>query len=98
MKYNFTEAVYMTLTGDLCEENRVPGVENLYAEGAPCDRLYREMWDAYLRLLDRLGCKDEDPDVDIIIDSLLRICEIVGHGMYRCGEKFAGQEKSSCAK
>ncbi len=98
MEFNFIDEVYLSLTGDLCEEYRVPGVEDLYAEGAPCDLLYAEMRGAYERLLDRLGCVDDDEDLDIMVRSLSSICEITGHAMYRYGKKFAAQDKTTHAK
>lgn len=89
MKIDFTDAVYLTLIGELSQEYCVPGVENLYAEGAPCDILYRKMREAYERLLDRLGRIDNDPDLDIIVDSLGSISEKTGYAMYRYGSHFS---------
>ena len=98
MKLDFIDEVYYSLTGDLCEEYRVPKVEDLYAQGAPCDLLYREMRDAYERLLDRLGCIDDDEDLDIMVDTMTSICKITSYAMYRCGEKFAALRKPGCGK
>lgn len=88
MKNTFVEAVYLTLTDELLEEYCVPGVENLYAAGKPCDRYYSEMLEAYGRLRQRLNAGDHDPDGEIMIDSMLAICWEVGYAMYRCGAEF----------
>lgn len=93
MEFDFIEQVYLTLTGDLPEELGVPGVEDLFADGKPCDRHYTQMWEAYMRLIDRLGGRDYDDDGEIMINSLLAICEKVGYAMYRCGAMFGNQEK-----
>ena len=98
MKMDFTDALYQTLIGVLCQEYRVPGVEDLYAQGAPCDILYQKMWDAYERLLDRLGRIDDDEDLDIIVDTMTTICKETSYAMYRCGEKFAALRKPGCSK
>ena len=80
-KYSF-EDIYYTLCGDICEECAVPGVENVYAEGSDCDVLYCEMSLAYERLRNRLGVIDEDEDVEIIINNLLRIQHILCEKMF----------------
>lgn len=98
MEFDFIDEVYLSLTGDLCEEYRVPGVEDLYAQGTPCDLLYQEMRDAYERLLDRLGRIDDDEDLDIIVDTMTTICKETSYAMYRCGEKFAALRKPGCSK
>ena len=94
MKLSFIESVYLTLIGELTLDHSVPGVENLFADGLDCDRLYHEMWEAYQHFLDKFGLIDADDDVEIVINSLLRICEIVGYGMYRCGAKFGNLDQA----
>lgn len=94
MAFDFVELVYLSLTGELPLGHAVPGVENLFADGSDCDRLYEKMWEAYQHLLDRLGLVDADDDVEIIIDSLREICEIVGYGMYRYGAKFGSTDNA----
>jgi len=89
MKDKFMEAVYLTLTDELLEEYCVPGVENLFDEGKPCARHYQKMRNAYERLLDRLGRAEDDPDLDIMVDSLRSICKESGYAMYRCGARFS---------
>lgn len=79
------EDIYMTLCGEIEEANAVPGVENAYADGSQCDRLYTDIYQAYQRLCQRLGVEDEDADVEIIIDSLCRIQEILCEKMFHYG-------------
>ena len=81
--------IYFTLIGVMKEEFRVPGVENLFAEGSDCFCWYGEMLDAYAHLCDRLGVEDEDEDVETIISSLMCIEREVGRKMFVYGMKFA---------
>ena len=87
------EDIYFTLTGTMQEQFRVPGVENLFAEGSDCMNCYSEMHAAYERLCDRLGVVDEDEDVEIIIDSLMCIERKVSTKMFEYGMKFALDNK-----
>ena len=81
--------IYFTLTGVMQEQFRVPGVENLFAEGSECMNWYSEMLAAYERLCERLGVLDEDADVEVIIDSLMSIERKVSMKMFEYGMKFA---------
>ena len=83
------EDIYFTLTGTIQEDFRVPGVENLFAEGRECMHRYSEMLAAYERLCDRLGVMDEDEDVEIIIDALMTIERKVSMKMFEYGMKSA---------
>ena len=83
------EDIYCTLTGVMQDEFCVPGVENLFTEGSLCANLYAQMLDAYERLCERLGVKDEDGDVEIIINSLMTIEQNVSKKMFEYGVKFA---------
>ena len=87
------EAIYATLVGVMREEFRVPGVENLFAEGSDCMNWYSDMLDAYERLCDRLGAVDEDKDVEVIICSLRKIEQKVSRKMFEYGMKFALDSK-----
>ena len=80
------EDVYLTLCGEIHDKYAVPGVENAYADGSECDRLYCELCDAYDRLRQRLGVVDEDGDVEIIIGNLLSIQAILCEKMYFYGQ------------
>lgn len=82
------EDIYDTLIGVMNEEHCVPGVENLFIEGSECDCVYSEMLEAYARLRDRLGVQNEDADVEVIINSLLKIERIVAMKMFEYGSKM----------
>ena len=90
MQHSLIASVYDTVTGVLAEAYCVPGVENLFETGKPCDEYYRAMLDAYERLRNRLGCGDDDPDAEIMINAPLSICREVGYEMYRCGMRCVG--------
>lgn len=65
-------------------------VEDEYAEGKPCDELYRCVYEANRRLCERLGV-DEDKDVETIINCMNDISRILSMKMYDYGankEKF----------
>ncbi|MBO5952862.1 MAG: hypothetical protein J6Q53_01865 [Oscillospiraceae bacterium] len=94
MDRKFAEDVYGTLCGLLEEPYQVSGVEDLFAEGCPCEKNYERMRQAYERLTDRLGVVDEDEDLEIMVDSLLQICHDVGIGMYHYGQVFAKEGKA----
>ena len=65
-------------------------IENVFAEGAPVNRLYGEMLDAYGRLSQRLHPgQDDDPDVEVFFFNTLDMCEEVGLKMYRYGRYYA---------
>ena len=83
------EAVYETLIDDLIEPYQIPGVENAFADGSLCDRLYQEVYQANLRLCKRLGQTEADPDVETIINNLLEINKQIGLKMYHYGQTFA---------
>ncbi len=93
MKQDMIENIYNTLMGLLDEEYRVPGVENLFAEGSECMNSYGEMLAAYERLCARLGVVDEDADVEVIINSMRDIERNVSMKMFEYGMKFAQEKK-----
>ena len=86
------EDVYDTLCGLRRKDAGVEGVENLFAPGSECQRLYSRMLDAYDRLCSRLGVVDEDEDVETIISSLMGIEHAISFKMYEYGAKY-GMEK-----
>jgi hypothetical protein len=68
---NISELVYESLIGELVDP--IKDVPNAFEPGSYCETRYRQVLEAYERLRGRLGVTDEDPDVEIIIDSLLEI-------------------------
>ena len=82
---DFKLQVYYSLIGTLI--NPLPDVENLFEEGKEGDKLYGWVYDARERLIERLGV-NEDPDVELIIDSMLALQREVAMLMYDYGAKF----------
>ena len=68
---NISELVYESPIGELVDP--IKDVPNAFEPGGYCETRYRQVLEAYERLRGRLGVADEDPDVEIIIDSLLEI-------------------------
>ena len=88
------EDILDTLLGEYVDGAGVPGVENIYAPGGPCDRNYCAMLEAYERLCRRLNRRDDDPDVEIIINSLLENQRIIALKMFEYGVKKGGPKSS----
>ena len=82
------EWIYDSLMGSLTEACRCNEVEDLFAEGKPCEMLYGQMLDAYWRLCERLG-EAELEDGEIMINAMLDITKIVGIKMFEYGQRFA---------
>lgn len=91
--YKLAEEVYFALQGESCEP--IPGIENAFADGSVCDKCYSEMLDAYARLRDRLGARDEDEDVEIIISSLRRITDELCYRMFFYGAQLKSKEETA---
>lgn len=89
MKQPFAESVYYTLTDELIESYQVPGVENIYADDTPCSKLYHEVYEANIRLCERLEQPEDDSDVELIINNLLEIGKQIGLKMFYYGQKFS---------
>ena len=68
---NISELVYESLIGELVDP--IKDVPNAFEPGSYCETRYQQVLEAYERLRGRLGVTDEDPDIEIIIDSLLEI-------------------------
>ena len=68
---NISEFVYESLIGELVDP--IKDVPNAFEPRSYCESRYRQVLEAYERLRGRLGVADEDPDVELIIDSLLDI-------------------------
>ncbi len=77
--------VYETMLGISDAERKLHWVENAFEERSHCTREYQEMREAYMRLCDRLGAYDEDPDLDIIVDSLEGIQKELCFRMFESG-------------
>ena len=90
MREDYVDIVYDLLNGTRIRQPNDPKVENLFAVGRECEQLYAQVYDSNLRLCHRLGV-EEDADVENIINSLLRICELTGKRMYRYGAEFGNK-------
>ena len=62
-------------------------IKNEFAEGEPCSEAYKCVYEANRRLCERLGV-DEDPDVEMIIDSMFAITRTVGEKMFEYGAVY----------
>lgn len=76
------EWIYYTMMGEM--EIRFPGVEDEFAEGTRCEGLYREIFEANMRLCERLGM-EEDSDVELIISNFFTMNRELCLRMYRYG-------------
>ena len=88
MSEKYIDIVYDLINGTRIRQPNDPVVENLFAEGRKCELPYSQVYDANLHLCQRLNV-EEDADVETIINSLLRIGELVGKRMYCYGIEFA---------
>lgn len=84
MEDKIAQAVYDRLLGHLALQRSGFDVEDLFAEGAPGDRLYEQIYQANLRLCEKLGVQ-EDADLQSIIDNFWMITALVGEKMYQYG-------------
>ena len=80
------ENVFETLTGSLCEEYTIPGVENAFATGTKCAKLYTQIYWANQRLCARLGQTEYDPAVELIINNFMEINQLLCLQMYQYGK------------
>lgn len=84
--------IYDLMNGSLNLEEypelNIPYVKNEFEEGAVCEQLYKEAFEAKERLQERLGVAGkEDKDVEIIFNSLEDIGRILTMKMYEYGYK-----------
>ena len=87
MNTQLVDTIYDLLTGERFPGVNDPVVENMFAEGRTCEELYNQVYEANLRLCERLGVQ-EDADVELIINSLLRISKLLGRKMFQYGMKY----------
>lgn len=83
------ENVYLSLLGNLLPEYALNWVENIFVPGHPCHDEYSDMLKAYRRACARLGNTDEDPDLEIMVNSLLSHCQVLAFKMFEYGVIFA---------
>lgn len=85
--------VLESLTGVLLPEYSLPWVENIFVPGHPCYEAYHNMHVAYDRLKEKLDVVDEDPDAEIMINSLLDYCDIIALKMFEYGRIYEQRRK-----
>lgn len=88
MQESFMELVYLTMQGELIPEYAIANVEDIFAEGGIGIELYANAKNAYYRVCDRLGVKDEDRDLDGIISNMENLASEMAFRMYQYGAKF----------
>lgn len=60
-------------------------VENIFAEGTVCDRLYGKIFENKIKICDRLGV-DEDADLEEICSCFFDIMEVMCRKMFDYGK------------
>ena len=80
------ENVYEAVCGEYADEADYV-IQNEFAEGKTCSEAYKRVYEAKRRLCERLGV-DEDPDVEMIIDSMFAITRTVGEKMFEYGAVY----------
>ena len=89
MQEKYANRLYDTMAGLTEDGYGIPGVENIFAPGAPCDTLYTQAYEAGIRICQRLGV-DTDPDVELIFQNLEEVSRILGCRMFSYGAGFSG--------
>ena len=83
MDNQLAEAVYWSVQGLL--EEPVEGVESAFYDGSVCEAAYEQMLEAYERLRLRLQVKNEDADVECVINALQTITKELCLRMFEYG-------------
>jgi hypothetical protein len=82
------KTIYQILNGEISSDVvTIPEelqIEDEFAEGKECCRLYNEIYETKKRLLARLGV-EEDTDIEIILRNMETISEILALKMYDYG-------------
>ena len=90
MQEIYIDIVYDLVTGTRIPQAGDPEVENLFAVGRECEKLYNQVYTANLHLCKQLHVEEHE-DVETIINSMLHICALVGKRMFRYGTEFGHQ-------
>ncbi len=89
------EYIYDLACGNLDHGHRpeYAFVANEFEEGCFCGIAYEEVFDAYSRVCDRLHAeKEEDPDLEIIMDRLLAISRYLAKKMFEYGAMLSAKK------
>jgi len=84
--YSF-EQVYDSVLGEAIGDYRLPDVEDAFADGSFCATQYEIMWEAYVRLSNG----GENPDLEIIRNTLSAIQRELCRRMYEYGAQFGNK-------
>ncbi len=76
--------VYESMLGLLEPEYRLPWAADIFQPGLPCHEEYSRMMLAHQRLCEKMQVQD-DPDLEIIVQSLLKYAEILSLEMFKAG-------------
>lgn len=85
------ELIYNMMNGFLTDIPRQENVaiEDEFAEGKECGRIYEKVYDAKRSLCDRLG-EEEDRDIETIVSGLEEIGRLLAMKMYDYGRNGYG--------
>lgn len=86
MNKEYLQQLYDTVLGQTEEPYSVPGAENLFEPGKPCDLFYRQAMASYDHICQRLSVPSEDKDLEQIFHSMDAICKLVAFEMFRLGQ------------
>ena len=88
MEEKLIETVYHTVAGYVIGPEALPGVENAFAPGARCERLYDELYDL---LATRFDPDDDDdaPVLEQILSNMDGIQKELSFRMFRLRMRFA---------
>lgn len=87
MDEKMVEFIYETIQGGFAEPIP-PNLENAFADGTECLRLYEQVYDAERRLEARLGVEAYDEDVECIICAMTEMQRHLCFKMYEYGARF----------
>lgn len=82
--------IYYSLLGEYMHEYALPWVEDAFLPGSVCYMALTRIWEARLRLAQRLGSSEEDPDLLVIVDGYEEIQLELCRRMYLFGS-MAGE-------
>ena len=89
MDHFVVKKIYETACGLVIPECAVPGVENLFATGKPCQLLYKEVSERCVQVCEKMGIhSDDDQDLYLLLNSMDEICWLVAQEMFRCGMEY----------
>lgn len=102
MEQKIIDQVYETLTGMVEGTHAMPNVPNAFADGSYCMNKYEDVYEAHVRLCEKLNNLDGDDDVEIIISSMFdiqkKLCHRIYEIAYQAGRQSHPVKKRCCIK